>query len=209
VHSVLIELLCKKITDESVIKLLSNLINSSNQQESVGNYIKDDNLFTPIEITKGLPLGNQTSQFFGNIYLNGFDHFIKEQLKIKGYIRYVDDMLFFDNSKEFLETIIYKSQQYLNTLQLKLHPLKINLLPSSKGYEFLGHKVFKTHFRVTNSGIRRARKNLKKVKYQYNYDKIDLVKAKNKIFSTTGFLNIGKGHKITTELLANTTLKKM
>ena len=208
VQDVLIKQISKKVQDEDTLDLCKNLINNSNKQDEIINYVKGDNLFTPIEIKKGLPLGNQTSQFFGNIYLNDFDHFVKEKLRIKGYIRYVDDMIFFHNDKDFLENIIEKLQFFLDAFRLKIHPLKTKLVSTEKGFEFLGHKVYKTHFRVTNRGIKRARKNLKKIRYEYMYKKIDLNKAKNKIFSNIGFLNIGKGYKVSSLLLAKTSLIK-
>ncbi len=206
IHDILIKQIAKKVEDKDTLELCKNLINNSNEQEEIINYIKGDNLFTPIQIKKGLPLGNQTSQFFGNIYLNEFDHFVKEKLKIKGYIRYVDDMIFFHNDKSFLENSISKIQKFLDKYRLKIHPLKIKHLDTKDGFEFLGHKVYKTHFRVTNRGIKRARKNLKKIRYEYMYEKIDLDKAKNKIFSNIGFLNLGKGYKISSILLAKTSL---
>lgn len=87
----------------------------------------------------GLPIGNLTSQLFGNIYLNDFDHFVKEKLKVKGYGRYVDDMYFIHPDKEFLKQLIPKIKDYLKkNLHLELHPKKIYLQEKSKGLPFLG-----------------------------------------------------------------------
>jgi len=63
----------------------------SNPQQQVDDYFSGDNLFTPVERRKGLPIGNLTSQFFANYYLNPLDHFVKEQINCKAYLRYVDD----------------------------------------------------------------------------------------------------------------------
>lgn len=88
---------------------------------------------------KGLPIGNLTSQLFGNVYLNDFDHFIKEKLKCHYYGRYVDDMVFVHESKEYLKTLIPKIENYLQkNLGLNLHPKKIYLQSIDKGVPFLG-----------------------------------------------------------------------
>jgi hypothetical protein len=88
---------------------------------------------------KGLPIGNLTSQLFGNVYLNDFDHFVKEKLKCRYYGRYVDDMVFVSADKKFLKSLIPKIDAYLkHELGLKLHPKKIYLQPYQNGLKFLG-----------------------------------------------------------------------
>jgi hypothetical protein len=88
---------------------------------------------------KGLPIGNLTSQLFGNIYLNKFDHFVKRQLKCHYYGRYVDDMIFFHRDKEFLKNLIPKINKYLkDNLGLELHEKKIYLQEINHGVQFLG-----------------------------------------------------------------------
>ncbi len=88
---------------------------------------------------KGLPIGNLTSQLFGNVYLNNFDHFVKEKLKCHYYGRYVDDMIFMHEDKEYLKSLIPKIKKYLkNNLDLEIHPKKIYLQPYQNGFSFLG-----------------------------------------------------------------------
>jgi RNA-directed DNA polymerase len=94
---------------------------------------------------KGLPIGNLTSQLFGNVYLNAFDHYIKREVGIKYYGRYVDDFVLIHNSKHFLMGLIPKIADFLSTrLQLQLHPGKIYLQQFSKGLPYLG-AVIKPH----------------------------------------------------------------
>lgn len=91
------------------------------------------------EKDRGLSIGNLTSQLFGNVYLNDFDHFVKEKLHCRYYGRYVDDMLFVHQSKDYLKKIILKIKNYLaEKLKLVLHPNKIYLQHFSKGVDFLG-----------------------------------------------------------------------
>jgi len=91
------------------------------------------------ERNKGFPIGNLTSQLFGNVYLNDFDHFIKYGLGCRHYGRYVDDVVILHQNIEYLKSIIPLAKQYLrNELSLKLHPKKIYLQHFSKGVPFLG-----------------------------------------------------------------------
>ena len=88
---------------------------------------------------KGLPIGNLTSQLFGNVYLNPLDHFIKREIKIRCYGRYVDDMLLVSRSREKLCSSISLVRDFLrNRLGLELHPKKIRLQPVQCGFPFLG-----------------------------------------------------------------------
>ena len=94
------------------------------------------------EENRGLPIGNLTSQLFGNVYLNDFDHFIKYHLGIKYYSRYVDDFVIVHPDKEYLKSTIPILREYLKThLLLELHPKKIYLQHFSKGVNFLGTAI--------------------------------------------------------------------
>ncbi len=105
---------------------------------------KDKSLFTA-HTGCGLPIGNLTSQLFGNIYMNDFDHFVKRDLKIKYYGRYVDDFLLVHKDKDYLKEMIPVMKKYLkDNLQLNLHPGKVYLQHFTKGVNYLG-TVIKPH----------------------------------------------------------------
>lgn len=91
------------------------------------------------EANKGLPIGNLTSQLFGNIYLNDFDHFVKNDLKIKYYGRYVDDFVLIHPDKSYLLECREKIRKHLKSkLTLTLHPKKFYLQHYKKGVQFVG-----------------------------------------------------------------------
>jgi hypothetical protein len=103
----------------------------------------------------GLPIGNLTSQLFGNIYMNEFDHWVKRELGIKHYGRYVDDFILIHESKEYLQSIIPKLSDFLlSTLELTLHSDKIYLQHYSKGVKYLGAviKPYKTYIANRTKG---------------------------------------------------------
>lgn len=97
------------------------------------------------ENTKGLPIGNLTSQFFANVYLNELDQFAKHNLKEKYYYRYVDDFVILNGSPEKLNDDFNEISVFLNDkLALELHPFKKRIAPIELGIDFIGynHKPF-------------------------------------------------------------------
>ena len=97
----------------------------------------DKSLFSYPETT-GLPIGNLTSQVFGNVYLNDLDHFVKKTLKIRYYGRYVDDMLFVHREREALCAILPALMEKAREAGLTIHPKKILIKPAEEGVYFLG-----------------------------------------------------------------------
>ena len=94
---------------------------------------------------KGMPIGSLTSQIFANIMFNPLDYLVKQTLKVKYYIRYVDDMVFFLNSKELAFLILDELSCYcLNILKIEINPKKVMIFPSeSKPLDFLGYRISK------------------------------------------------------------------
>jgi RNA-directed DNA polymerase len=118
-----------------------------------------------IDSTNGLPIGNFTSQTFGNYYLSYFDHFIKEDLKVKYYIRYADDMIFFSNSKKELHNIFNDVKKYLSQkLDLEIKQ-NYQIFPTyTRGLDYLGFRFFKGYTLLRKS----IKKNLLKVILKIN-----------------------------------------
>jgi len=115
---------------------------------SVNTYYPGDDLFTPFTRRRGIPIGNLTSQFFANIYLDGLDHFVKENLHCRNYLRYVDDIAVFGDDKKHLWNVRQAMAEYLASLRLSLHPEKTYLVPVQEGVDHLGYRVFPDHRRI-------------------------------------------------------------
>jgi hypothetical protein len=102
----------------------------------------------------GLPIGNLTSQYFANFYLTAADRFIKQKLRVKGYVRYMDDMVFWSNDKkETSDTAKIFLEFIENELNLKLKPNCIN--SCEKGLSFLGYALFENSVRLNKLSKRR------------------------------------------------------
>lgn len=179
VHETLKKEIRKKIKCFDTLWLIDLIIDNSNEQEFVNNRFPGDDLFTNIEIRKGLPMGNLTSQFFANIYLNAFDHFVKEQLKCKYYIRYVDDFIIFSNSKAECNKIIDRIMKYLEAYRLCLHKNKTKIHKTVLGFSFLGLRIFPDFKLLEKQNIKIAKKRLSK-KYE---------QLKNKQITKAQFVN--------------------
>lgn len=195
-HSILKEQIRRKIKCQDTLWLIEKIIDGSNEQEEVIEYFPNDNLLTPLEQKKGLPIGNLTSQFFSNFYLNEFDHFIKEKLKVKKYLRYVDDFSLFSDDREFLQFARKEIEQFLEKLRLRIHPIKSQLFATEKGANFVGFRVFPDRIRVRTDNLRKARKRLRDLQYDYKYRQINLDKLVERIQSWEAHLKHGDTHKL-------------
>lgn len=142
-HGVLIGLLAKKLKDPHLMNLLELIIRDPNPA------------------SKGLPIGNLTSQFFGNVYLNPLDHFIKQKLRCRGYIRYMDDLILFEREKAVLQDHLKQVNDFLTQiLHLKLKSQVTSLGKSQMGLPFLGARIFASTIRMQRPNFQRSKKRL-------------------------------------------------
>lgn len=145
-HDIMKEIIRKKIKDTRLLKLLDEIIDSA----------------------PGLPIGNYLSQYLANLYLAYFDHWIKEEKKVRFYYRYADDIVILADNKRFLHELLEDIRKYLTDLKLQIKP-NYQIFPvESRGIDFVGYVFYHTHIK--------ARKSIKKhfIKYtnQINKDKL-------------------------------------
>jgi retron-type reverse transcriptase len=160
-HAILKELLAQVIKCRATLDLALRIIDGSNRQEEAICYFPGDTLFTPHERRRGLPLGNQTSQFFANVYLNPLDHFVLRELRPGHYVRYVDDFLLFGDDKRELGEMRARVEDFLAELRLRIHARKSRVYRASDGVTFLGWRVFPARLRLVRSNVVRWRRRLK------------------------------------------------
>lgn len=146
-HDILKKKLKRKIKDKEALKIVFDIIDSE---------------------TEGLGIGNMTSQFWAIFYLNDMDHYIKEELKIKYYIRYQDDFVLFHQSKEYLKECLEKIKEFLVKEKLILNR-KTRIYNSNNNFIFLGRGKNGKYSRY-----RTVKRKLKAKKYLYEAGKIDL-----------------------------------
>jgi RNA-directed DNA polymerase len=149
-HAVLRATLGRYIRDQDVMWLVDRILESGVgvlSEEYEMAWFPGDDLFA-LHRPRGLPIGNLTSQFWANCYLNPFDHFVKRELKCPAYLRYVDDFLLFGDDKGQLREWRAASIEHLATLRLTLHEKRAQVRPVTEGIPYLGFIVFPTHLRL-------------------------------------------------------------
>lgn len=157
-HDKLKTLIRTKINDPDVLWLVDMIIDSTE-----GNV--------------GIPIGNQSSQLFALLYLDGMDHYIKEKLGIKYYGRYMDDFFLIHEDKEYLRHCREEIEKYVGALGLSLNS-KTNIFPLKNGIDFLGFHTYLTDTGAVIRKVRRRSKNnmkrkLKKMSNLYAAGRID------------------------------------
>lgn len=207
-HTILKSLIRKKIKCSDTLWLIDKIIDNSNEQEHKVEYFPGDSLLEPLQRRRGLPIGNLTSQFFANIYLNGFDHFVKEKLKVNQYIRYVDDFALFSDNSQFLADARIAVEEYLATLRLKIHPIKSQLFETKIGANFLGFRILPDRIRVRKENLRRARRRLRRMQVEYDQGKIGDEKVSQSIQSWVAHLQQGDTWQLRQQIFASLELSR-
>jgi retron-type reverse transcriptase len=171
--------------------LIDTIIDASNEQEEVVDFFPGDDLFTPFERRRGLPIGNLTSQFFANVYLNGLDHFVKRRLLVEKYLRYVDDFALFGDDRLFLSEARLGIEEYLVGLRVRVHPVKSQLFETRHGASFVGFRVLPDRIRVKAENLRRARRRLRRLQESYRTGAVDLAQVTQSVRSWIAHLEHG------------------
>ena len=161
-HEILLAILKKRIADPDTMWLVQQIVWSFTG--------KWKTLFDHL----GLPIGNLTSQLFANVYMNEFDQFVKQKLKVKHYARYTDDFVIISIDEKYLECLLGPFQKFIgDRLKLSLHPKKCAILDAGQGIDFLGYVIL-PHYRLLRSKTKR--RIFRKLKYrvaQYREGVID------------------------------------
>lgn len=155
---ILFNILKKYINDKELLNMSSKLIFEANEK-------------------LGIPIGNYTSQYFANIYLNELDQFVKHKLKIKYYLRFMDDFVLLVENKDIAKKIFNEIEIFLkDALKLEINK-KSRYYPSAMGVDFCGYRVFHTHKLVRNRSKKQMRKRIKIWNILYKKKKLNMYKV--------------------------------
>lgn len=169
-HAILLELLARKINCEPTLALIKTIL---------------DNHLTPVP-GKGMPLGNLTSQFFANVYLNELDQYVKHHLKAEYYIRYVDDFVILHHDSAILQAYKERIDTFLRKeLALELHPDKSSIKQLHRGVGFLGFRIFEHHKLVRKKNLNRFHRRFETFKADY---KLGFLERERVITSIEGWI---------------------
>lgn len=183
-HDVLKMIIRKKIKCIDTLWLLDNIIDSAN----------------------GVPIGNYLSQYFANLVLTYFDHWIKEDKKIKYYFRYADDMVFLSSSKEELHHLLYDIRNYLSALKLELKG-NYQVFPlgdthkdkHSRGLDFVGYVFYHNETRIRKC----IKQNFCKAASRYNKRNLPAKEYKQKLCSWFGWAKHSNSNYLLKKIIKN------
>ncbi len=161
-HEILLQTLIRRLPENSVSSLIEKIVASGRgvlDQEYQMHWFAGDDLLAACR-PRGLPIGNLTSQFWSNCYLDPFDHFVKRQLRCRAYLRYVDDFALFSDDKrelwEWKQAIIDRLARY----RMTIHETACQVMPTNCGNPWLGFVIFPNHRKLKARKARYASRHL-------------------------------------------------
>lgn len=175
-HAVLRAQIERVIVDPDVLWLCDQILASGRgvlSAEYEMEYFPGDDLLAALR-PRGLPIGNLTSQFWANVYLNPLDHFVKRTLKCPAYLRYVDDMLLFADDKATLWRWRAEIITFLAGQRLTLHEARCHPRPVTEGIPFLGFVVYPHHRRLKRRKGINFRRRLRHLLAEYRAGAVPL-----------------------------------
>ncbi|NIN50908.1 MAG: RNA-dependent DNA polymerase [Gemmatimonadales bacterium] len=162
-HALLKRQLARVFKEPELLSLMGAIIDRGEVPEPHAGYFPGDDLFTPYERPKGLPIGNLTSQLWANTYLSGFDHWVGQDLSAPAYLRFVDDFILLHDCKTVLAEWVSAIRRQLERLRLSVHPRKCVIRRTAEGVPFLGYVVWPDRVRVRGATVRRYRKRWRRL----------------------------------------------
>ncbi len=178
---ILLEILKKKIKDKDLLWLTKEIIYSNKGKKS-------------------LPIGNYTSQMFANIYLNELDQYVKKELGIKYYFRYMDDSVLFVRGKEEAKCYLEKIKEFIySKLELTLNK-KTQIFKSKQGVNFCGYKINEYRLKIRDKGKRKLKKKIVKLKKLIKEGELTSDDAKKYLVGHLGYIKIADTYKLENKL---------
>lgn len=169
-HDVLKEELRRTIADKRLLEVLDLVIESFNEDTG-----------------RGLPIGSLTSQLFANVYLNPFDHFMKECRRERFYLRYMDDFIVVADDKAHLRDALADARWFIETqLKLKLNP-KTAIFPASHGVDFAGYRTFTAKVLPRKRNIKAAKIRFKDLSWRFRHGRASIKDAQQVVASFLGY----------------------
>ena len=189
-HERLLSILPRVISDKDVLWLFRQIVTNNGYTD------------------KGLPLGALTSQWLANLYLDSLDHFVKDELGIKYYVRYMDDFVIIGPSKQWCWTVLENIKDFVNvSLELQLNP-KTGVWPISHGVDFVGYRHWTDHILPRKRTVKRAKKAFKAFPGRFRRGEVSLEYVRARIVSFTGYMQHCNGYTTLEHILSRLVLTR-
>ncbi len=208
-HAILLDILSRKIVDPDVLALCERIVQSGTgvlDSEREIRWFPGDDMFAPLR-PQGLPIGNLTSQFWANVFLNELDQFIKRDLKCRAYLRYADDFLLFHDDKATLQGWLAAVRAFAaHRLRLHLHDTKCQVFPPRSGVPFLGFHHFGSHRRLKRPVVVRFRRRLRALHQEYAAGRVSLEHVGTSVQSWCAHAAHGDTYRLRNQILRQTII---
>jgi hypothetical protein len=178
-HEVILETVRRVVKDRRVLALLETIVRGGGVVTVEGRRV-------------GLPIGNLTSQWLANLVLDRLDHFVKEDLRVPGFARYMDDFVLFGDAKDTLRAVHERVQVFVrDTLRLRLKERATILAPAAEGLPFLGFRIYRGTLRLRPENLRRTRARIRRREWEFRTGRIGARALADSIRSVTTHLSAG------------------
>ncbi|QIB26117.1 reverse transcriptase/maturase family protein [Caloranaerobacter azorensis] len=208
-HDILMGLLKKKIADKDLLWLLDKIINSEDMKFGLPLGVDPDQVSDEDRLFDvGIPIGNLTSQMFANLYLNELDQYCKHKLKLRYYIRYMDDVIILHSDKKHLHEVKSEIEKFLNE-RLRLHlNNKTAIRPINAGIEFVGFRIWPTHRKLKKKTALKMKKRIKYIKKAYARGEISFDQVNSTMQSYFGIMQHFNSYNLKKKILNEFVLKR-
>ncbi len=179
-HDILMGIIEQKIKCKDTLDLMRDIIYS-------------------IQGGENIPIGSYTSQWFGNLYMNEVDQYLKHTHRIRDYIRYCDDFLLFHDDKSYLHEVADAAESFIAE-RLRLRLKRRTVFPVSQGVDFLGYRHFRHHILLRKSTVKRVKKRLRRLPKMLESGKLTHDQFRSSLASTMGWLKWANTHNLSLKL---------
>jgi retron-type reverse transcriptase len=187
-HDILYNIIAQKIKDPKVLWLTKVILDSTENP--------------------GIPVGSYTSQWFANVYLHQLDMFVKHQLRVKMYARYMDDFVMVLPDKATANHVLEQIRSFLTReLRLELNH-KSQVFPAKNGVNFCGYKIWLTHMKIRTESKRRIKRKLRKFQEKYKAGDMDVDDIRRVLMSWMGYAKHADSYWLIHKILNQFTFTK-
>ncbi|MDX1654599.1 MAG: RNA-directed DNA polymerase [Candidatus Competibacteraceae bacterium] len=207
-HTLLKAKLRRRLKEPQVLGLFDRIIDGAPDPGEPAPVFPGDDLVDLMQRRHGLPIGNLTSQFLANLYLDDLDHFLKETRRVRAYLRYVDDLVLLGDDKAQLWALRGEIETFLAGERLMLHPHKAQVRSTAEGVELLGYRVFPTHRRLRRDNGYRFRRRLRAKAVAYAAGFLALAEIKASVCAWIGHIRHASSRGLCKAVLGSVSFKR-
>jgi retron-type reverse transcriptase len=190
-HQLLLAQLERRIACRPTLWLLRAILANGASAGPAIDAFPGDDLLTPLQRPRGLPIGNLTSQFLANLHLDPIDHHLRSLPGVRAYLRYVDDLSLFADHPETLRHSLTVLRTELHALRLRLHPSKTQIRRTATGASFVGFHLIGGRIRLRNHSLLRIRRGLRRHSRNLPQGRISAARARASALSWDAHLAHG------------------